>query len=59
MSKPAEASALTYGLVMAFFGGVAGGSAAYQGSAGPLDALLLCAGFALFGFIVGYLRIYF
>lgn len=59
MSKPAEASALTHGLVMGFVGGVAGGAAAYQGSAGPLDALLLCGGFALFGFIIGYLRIYF
>lgn len=59
MNKPAEASPLTHGLVMAFVGGVGGCVAAYQGGVTLFDGLLLCGVFAVFAFIIGYLRLYF
>ena len=59
MRKPAEASDLTHGLVMAFVCGVAGCAAAYQGGGNLLDGLLICSGVAVVGFILGYLRLYF
>lgn len=58
MRKPAEASDLTHGLVMAFVCCVGGCVAVYQGGGSLFDGLLVCSGMAVFGFIFGYLRFY-
>ena len=59
MKIPDEASPLTHGLVWAVVAGTATGlGVVFQGGVGWSDGLLIGGGFAVLGFIAGYLRVY-